>query len=152
VSTFWSRKIFFSDWSLSAVNLDTRLNGLLVFAIIPWIGQLVFTLTGVFFLIGWIFMSQFVHEYGKYLARNHGSFKCDHLIVIISSLWIQPQGKSVLRCNITNKKSLCSRSSLFFTKEWYVGYNQFKNRLSCLKKMFGDTLHRKYLLPKMRYC
>ncbi len=44
------------------------------------------TLTGVFFLIGGIFMPQFVHEYEKYLTKNPGSFNRDHLIVIISSL------------------------------------------------------------------
>ncbi len=69
-----------------AVNLDIRLN-------MDYFILLVCTFTGIFFLIGWIFKPQFVHEYGKYLARNPGSFNWDHFIVIISSLCIRPPAK-----------------------------------------------------------
>ncbi len=51
------------------------------FAVKPCIVQLVCSLSGVFFLVGWIFMPQFVHEYGKYLVRNPGSFNHgDHFL------------------------------------------------------------------------
>ncbi len=46
----------------------------------------------VFFLIGWVLLLQIVHEYGKFSVRNPRSIDHDHLIVIISSLWIRPQG------------------------------------------------------------
>jgi hypothetical protein len=83
-------KDLLSKWHLSAVHFDIILNGLFLFAVVPWTGQLVCTLTRVFFLISLIFMPQFVHEYGKYRARNSTSFNHDHLIVITSSLWIRP--------------------------------------------------------------
>ncbi len=62
-------KDYLSNWYLSAVKLDIRLNWLFLFTAVLCIGQLVRTLTGVFFLIGWIF-----HEYRKYPERNPGSF------------------------------------------------------------------------------
>ena len=45
----------------------------------------------IFHLIGWILLLQIVHEYEKFSVRNPWSIDQDHLIVIISSLWIRPQ-------------------------------------------------------------
>ncbi len=56
------------------------MNGLLRFAVVPCIGQLARTLTGVFFLIGWIYMPQFFQKYGKYPAKNPGS--CYFIVTI----------------------------------------------------------------------
>ncbi len=106
---------------------DALLLGLLLFTVVPCIGQLEWTLTGVFFLIGWIIMLQFVYEYDKYLTRNPGSFNRDHLIVIISSLWIRPpmqvpqkgmRGPGEWYHSLKTTFSFSSRSSLFWCKHY----------------------------------
>ncbi len=45
----------------------------------------------IFILIGWDLLLQIVHKYGKFSVRNPRSIDHDHLIVIISSLWIRPR-------------------------------------------------------------
>jgi hypothetical protein len=47
--------------------------------------------TWIFLLIGCVLLLQNVHEYGKFPVRNPGLIDRDHLIVIISSLWMRPQ-------------------------------------------------------------
>ncbi len=46
--------------------------------------------TCIFVLIGWVLLLQIVHEYRNFSVRNPGSIDRDHLIVIITSLWIRP--------------------------------------------------------------
>jgi hypothetical protein len=71
------------------------LNSILMLQVRPSCFHLMdyFTLTAVvpcMGLIGWVLLLQIVHEYGKFPVRNPGSIDRDHLIVIISSLWIRP--------------------------------------------------------------